>query len=184
MGRQVKQEAQLNNKQRHTQRTNRLEEKRELVEATKQEEFSQPEESKNFSFHQKEEKGGEVRRTERKWKSLSKQEKEAFLAHAHENHEKNDYTKEHMREARKEIVKKNADAAQQMRNDKVQASMQALEKKEELEAAKRAVRDAQYMSRYCGPEKAKLMGAPTQEAAMATGVGLLIAPAGPSPYKL
>ena len=28
MGRQVKQEAQLNNKQRHTQRTNRLEEKR------------------------------------------------------------------------------------------------------------------------------------------------------------
>ena len=55
---------------------------------------------------------------------------------------------------------------------------------EELEAAKRAVRDAQYMSRYCGPEKAKLMGAPTQEAAMATGVGLLIAPAGPSPYKL
>lgn len=55
-GRQVKQEAQLNNKQRHTQRTNRLEEKRELVESTKQEEFSQPEESKNFSFHQKEEK--------------------------------------------------------------------------------------------------------------------------------
>ena len=56
MGRQVKQEAQLNNKQRHTQRTNRLEEKRELVESTKQEEFSVPEESKNFSFHQKEEK--------------------------------------------------------------------------------------------------------------------------------
>ena len=125
----------------------------ELVEATKQEEFSVPEESKNFSFHQKEEKvrtaeqdawwqpcgllhladkllmpgtlapphpdkmccghakmseqGGEVRRTERKWKSLSKQEREAFLAQAHENHEKNDFTKEHMREARKEIIKRN-----------------------------------------------------------------------------
>merc|ERR1719421_110715 len=108
MGRQVKQEAQLNNKQRHTQRTNQLEGKRELVEATKQEEFSQPEESKNFSFHQKEEKGGEVRRTERKWKSLSKQEREAFLAHAHENHNAADYTKEHMRDMRKEIIKKNA----------------------------------------------------------------------------
>merc|ERR1719454_433256 len=113
MGRQVKQVAQLNNKQRHTQRTNRLEEKRELVESTKQEEYSVPEESKNFSFPQKEEKGGEVRRTERKWKSLSKQEREAFLAHAHENHEKNDYTKEHMREARQEIVKANqTDAAE------------------------------------------------------------------------
>ena len=70
-----------------------------------------PEEAKNFSFHQKEEKGGEVRRTERKWKSLSKQEREAFLAHAHENHEKNDYTKEHMREARKEVVKRNQEYA-------------------------------------------------------------------------
>ena len=59
-------------------------------------------------------KGGEVRRTERKWKSLSKQEREAFLSHAHENHEKNDYTKEHMREARKEIVKKNQEVADQL----------------------------------------------------------------------
>ena len=89
-----------------------------------------PEESKNFSFHQKEEKGGEVRRTERKWKSLSKQEREAFLAHAHENHEKNDYTKEHMREARKEIVKKNAEVANEMRNHKTNSAMIALEKKE------------------------------------------------------
>ena len=83
----------------------------ELVEATKQVELSIPEEAKNFSFHQKEEKGGEVRRTERKWKSLSKQEREAFLAHAHENHEKNDYTKEHMREARKDIIKRNQEYA-------------------------------------------------------------------------
>ena len=86
------------------------------MELTKQEEFSIPEESKNFSFHQKEEKGGEVRRTERKWKSLSKQEREAFLAHAHENHEKNDSTKEHMKDARKEIVKKNQECARPPRN--------------------------------------------------------------------
>ena len=93
MGRMVKQEAQMNNKMRHTQRTNRLEEKREMVESGKQNEFSHAEEAKNFSFHQKEEKGGEVRRTERKWKSLSKQEREAFLQHAHENHNACDLTK-------------------------------------------------------------------------------------------
>ena len=76
MGRQVKQEAQLNNKQRHTQRTNRLEEKRELVEATKQEEFSVPEESKNFSFHQKEEKGG-ARAEKMRWAGQRPRESQA-----------------------------------------------------------------------------------------------------------
>ena len=119
MGRQVKQVAQLNNKQRHVQRTNRLDEKRQIVETTKHKEFSNPEESKNFSFHQKEEMGGEVRRTERRWKSLNKQEREAFLTHAHENHEKNDYTKEHMRDMRKEIIKKNAEIANAERERKV-----------------------------------------------------------------
>ena len=232
MGRQVKQEAQLNNKQRHTQRTNRLEEKRELVESTKQEEFSVPEESKNFSFHQKEEKvregrlrepnpthtphhahrlsllplfvvlptalltpprpspcsppsqGGEVRRTERKWKSLSKQEREAFLQHAHENHEKNDYTKEHMRDMRKEIIQKNAALAQEERQRKVEDAMRITEKKEEKETANRALRDAMYTARYAEPTKAKLMSQPTAEAAQLAGVAQLVAPPPPSPYRI
>merc|ERR1719440_396536 len=176
MGRQVKQEAQLNNKQRHTQRTNRLEEKRELVESTKQEEFSVPEESKNFSFHQKEEKGGEVRRTERKWKSLSKQEREGFLQHAHENHEKNDYTKEHMRDARKAIVQKNLETAEEERRRKVNDAMRITEKKEEKETANRALRDAMYTARYAEPNKAKLMSQPTAQAAELAGVTSLVAP--------
>jgi len=184
MGRQVKQEAQLNNKQRHTQRTNRLEEKRELVESTKQEEFSVPEESKNFSFHQKEEKGGEVRRTERKWKSLSKQEREAFLQHAHENHEKNDYTKEHMRDMRKEIIKRNAELAAEERQRKVEDAMRITEKKEEKETANRALRDAMYTARYAEPTKAKLMSQPAAEAAALAGVTQLVQPPAPSPYRI
>merc|ERR1719310_1464171 len=183
MGRQVKQEAQLNNKQRHTQRTNRLEEKRELVEATKQEEFSVPEESKNFSFHQKEEKGGEVRRTERKWKSLSKQDREAFLSHAHSNHEKNDFTKEHMRDMRKEIIKKNAELASEERARKVEDAMRITEKKEEKEAANRALRDAMYTARYAEPAKAKLMNQPSAEAAQLSGVAGMIPAPTPSPYR-
>ena len=123
-----------------------------------------PEESKNFSFHQKEEKGGEVRRTERKWKSLSKQEREAFLAHAHENHERNDSTKEKMREARKDIVKKNQESAAEERTRKVNNKMQEAKEAEEASEAKRAMRDARYTSRYVTPEKAKIMGFSQSEA--------------------
>ena len=184
MGRQVKQEAQLNNKSRHTQRTNQLEGKRELVESTKQEEFSAPEESKNFSFHQKEERGGEVRRTERKWKSLSKQEREAFLAHAHDNHNKNDSTKEHMREARKNVVAKNLSDANEERTKKVNDAMLITEKKEEVETAKRATRDAMYTAKYAAKEKAKIMGQPASEAAVLVGISLDALPPPPSPYRL
>jgi len=185
MGRQVKQVAQLNNKQRHVQRTNRLDEKRQIVETTKHKEFSNPEESKNFSFHQKEEMGGEVRRTERRWKSLNKQEREAFLTHAHENHEKNDFTKEHMRDMRKEIIKKNAEIANAERERKVEDAMKITEKKEEKEQANRALRDSMYTARYAEPEKAKLMSQPTQEAAAIAGV--MVQPSVPtavSPYRL
>ena len=181
-GRQVKQVAQLNNKQRHIQRTNRLDEKRSLVEATKTGEYNKAEESKNFSFHQKEEMGGEVRRTERRWKSLSKQEREAFLTHAHENHEKNDLTKEHMRDARKDIIKKNNEAAAAERERKLEDAMKITEKKEERETANRALRDSMYTSRYAEPDKAKLMSQPIPEAAMMAGITL--ATPGPSPYKM
>ena len=181
-GRQVKQVAQLNNKQRHVQRTNRLDEKRSLVENTKTGEYAKAEESKNFSFHQKEEMGGEVRRTERRWKSLSKQEKEAFMTHAQDNHTKNDDTKEHMREARKDIIKKNNESAAQERERKVEDQMKITEVREAKEAANRSLRDSMYTSRYAEPEKAKLMSQPLAEAAAVAGINLAIP--GPSPYKM
>jgi len=143
-----------------------------------------PEESKNFSFHQKEEKGGEVRRTERKWKSLSKQEREAFLSHAHENHEKAVATKEHMRDMRNDVVKRNKDAGAEERTRKLEDAMRITELKEEKETANRALRDAMYTARYAEPGKAKLMSQSLQEAAEATGVAQLIAPPGPSPYRI
>jgi len=143
-----------------------------------------PEESKNFSFHQKEEKGGEVRRTERKWKSLSKQEREAFLSHAHENHEKAVATKEHMRDMRNEIVKRNTATAHEERQRKLEDAMRITELKEEKETANRALRDAMYTSRYAEPGKAKLMSQSLHEAAEATGVAALLTAPGPSPYRI
>ena len=182
LGRQVKQLAQVNNKQRHVQRTYRLEEKRQLVETTKHKEFSNPEESKNFSFHQKEEMGGEVRRTERRWRSLSKQEREAFLTHAHDNHEKNDFVKEHMRDARKEVIKTKSTMAGAERERKVEDAMKITEKREERERANRELRNAMYTSRFADPEKAKLLSQPRAEAAQIAGV--TIAPLPVTPYRL
>ena len=49
----------------------------------------------------------EVRRVEDKWSSLTKAERDSFLIHAHQNHEKNDSAKEHMRASRKDLIKKN-----------------------------------------------------------------------------
>ena len=128
--------------------------------------------------------GGEVRRTERKWKSLSKQERESFLAHAHENHEKNDFTKEHMREARKEIIKRNQELAGETRQRKVNDAMVAMEKKEELDLAKKAVRDSMYTARYADANKAKIMGQSMQEATALTGVAAALPTPMPTPYKI
>ena len=63
-------------------------------------------------------------------------------------------------------------------------AMLALEKKEELETAKRAIRDSMYTARYADPDKAKIMGQNVQEAAALTGVSASIAPPPPSPYRL
>ena len=62
--------------------------------------------------------------------------------------------------------------------------MLALEKKEELGTAKRAIRDSMYTARYADPNKAKLMGQSLQEAAALTGVSASVPPPPPSPYRL
>jgi capsular polysaccharide biosynthesis protein len=123
-----------------------------------------------------------VRRTERKWKSLSKQEREAFLSHAHENHVAAEHTKEHMRDMRKEIIEKNKALVQQERERKVQDAMRIVEKKEEREAANRSLRDAMYTSRYADANKTAVMSQPLEEAAAAAGLAEVVPV--PSPYRL
>jgi len=182
-GRQVKQLSQANKKQRHVQRTARLEEKRQIVESTKQQLFGSAEEAKNFAFHQREEIGGEVRRTERRWRSLSKQEREAFLTHAHDNHEKNDHTKEHMREVRKDLIKKNAEKVNEEKERKLTDAMKVAESREERVKTARGVRDAIYSSRYADSEKTKLMSQSPQEAAALTGIMVSPSPMSPQ-YRL
>ena len=58
------------------------------------------------------------------------------------------------------------------------------EKKEEKEAASRALRDAMYTARYADATKAKLMTQPTAEAAAMAGVTAYLAPPPPSPYRI
>ena len=63
-------------------------------------------------------------------------------------------------------------------------AMEATEKKEQIEAAKRAVRDSMYTARYADPNKAKVMAQSLAEAAALTGVSSQITPPPPSPYRL
>jgi len=108
------------------------------------------------------------------------------LARAHENHEKNDATKEHMREARKDVIKKNNDVVGTERQKKLERSMMKTDSKDASAAANRAVRDSVFMAKFVDEEKAKLMSSPDWKAAAeVSGVALpLEMSGGPSPYKL
>ena len=50
--------------------------------------------------------------------------------------------------------------------------MKIAEGRERVENQNRELRDAVYTSRYCDPEKAKLMSQPLQEAAAIAGVSI------------
>ena len=62
--------------------------------------------------------------------------------------------------------------------------MLAMEKKEEHETAKRALRDSMYTSRYADSSKAKIMGQGIKDAAMLTGLSASGTAWSPSPYRL
>ena len=65
---------------------------------------------------------------------LSKAERDSFLGHAAENHEKNDITKEHMRESRKALIKSNNKQVQLERSRKEQDAAIISEKRAERES--------------------------------------------------
>ena len=81
-------------------------------------------------------------------------------------------------------MKRNQEVAAAEREKKVHNAMVATEKKEEAEAAKRAVRDANFSSRYAPLEKAKIMGMDMHAAAEQAGVTMRVPPPPPSPYGL
>ena len=64
-----------------------------------------------------------MRRIEDKWRQLSKAERDAFMRHAAENHEKNDFTKEHIREVKKELARSHHRDVQAERSRKESAAV-------------------------------------------------------------
>lgn len=131
-----------------------------------------------YMYNQKKELVGEVKRVEGKWKRLSEEEQGDFLAHAHENHARNDAGKANMVASRQEWRQKNSDKAWDERRTKEAHTGVISKKRSTAETSKRAIRDVVFSTRFISSEKSKLMrelmhfrnGAPEKAA---LGIGLL-----------
>jgi len=189
-GREVKKMVEAQNRHIQAQRSDFLGRKVKHVEEKKAEKIGKLEESLRWMYEQKKGMVSAVRKIEDKWKALTKHERDAFLHQANDNHMKNDYTKEHMRSSRKDLIKKNRAAALTERAKKEADAAAITEKKEKHEQAKRAMRDATYSARYASPDKSRVMRqanrSPSPQKA-ARDAGLIDAPEMPdpaSPYRL
>jgi len=189
-GRQVKIETDVNNKAIRNERITNLEQKHKYVEALKREKIGKLEESLQYMYEQKRGMVDEVRRVEDKWSSLTKAERDSFLIHAHQNHEKNDSAKEHMRASRKDLIKKNHAVASTERARKEEDAVAITKKKHEEDLAKKAVRDGVYSHRWASPEKTRVMRQASRSKSpqkIARDAGLVVSPLlpdAPSPYRM
>lgn len=188
-GRQVKAEIEKMNKQIATQRAQHIEEKRQHVASLKEEKIGKLDQAMRSMYEHKKEQVDRVRRIEDRWKALTKAERDNFLGHALENHEKTDLTKELMRESRKALVKSNNRAVQIERSRKEQDMAVIQEKRAIRENQNRTARDAVYSARFASPERSRAMARASRSKSpekAARDLGLVEGPpqSPPSPYKM
>jgi hypothetical protein len=189
MGRQVRQEEQEWDQEIARQRNNFIHQAKKNVHELKQDKIGKTDDAMRYALTQRKNKVASVQRTERKWKSLTKQERDNFLGHARDNHIANDDCKEHMREARRQLVIKNNQAAREERQLKETHAAIIVTKKQAAGKAKKTARDKIYAERGVSAEQMELYKkfakAPSPEKA-ARDAGLIdfLPEDPPSPYKL
>jgi hypothetical protein len=120
-GRRVKAESRMLTEQIALERAAQAEEMQQHVAELKAEKIGKVDASKRFMFTAKKDKHDEILRTEDKWKRLSKRQTEQYNAHAHDNHDKNDSGKQHMRENKASLVKRNNHSVHEERRIKARA---------------------------------------------------------------
>lgn len=189
MGMMVKVEMEHQAKIVATQRGHWLEEKRQHVAQEKERKIGKVDAAMRNMYEGKREQVDRVRRIEDRWRQLSKADRDNFLHHAAENHEKNNFTKEQMREARKELARSNHRDVQIERSRKEAHAQLIASKKAEHVEAKRAVRDGVYSTRFASPERSRAMARASRSKSpekAARDYGLVAAPpkSPPSPYKI
>ena len=189
MGRQVRQEEQSWDREIARQRNAFLENAKEHVHELKQDKIGKTDDAMRYALTQRKNKVASVQRTERKWKSLTKQERDAFLGKARDNHYANDECKEHMREARRQLVLKNNQAAREERQRKEADAAIIVAKKKEGGKAKRTARDKIFAERAIASDKMALYKKLSKEmsperAALSAGFITDLPDDPPSPYKL
>ena len=99
----------------------------------------------------------EVKGMEEEWRLLTRQERDAFQAHAHENHASIDQTVEHMRAMRKELTARHHDKVLNERRVKEEHAHQLVEKHSSTFHAKRLLRDAVFSARFISTDKTRVM---------------------------
>lgn len=189
MGRQVRQEEQERDQEIARQRQKFIFHAKEHVQELKQDKIGKTDDAMRYALTQRKNKVASVQRTERKWKSLTKQERDNFLGHARDNHVANDDCKEHMREARRQLVIKNNQAAREERQRKEADAAVIVAKKQQAGKAKKTARDKIYAERGVSVENMalyrKFAKTPSPEkAARDAGLIAFLPDDPPSPYKL
>lgn len=150
-------EAERHSRQIIEDREQLIRKKRDVVVEVRRQEDKMPSTSKQYHLDQKRGTASATRTTEDEWRRLEQSGKDAFARRAAENHERNDLDKEHMRDARRQLIKKNNEVAWTERRLKQEHASAIVQSRSTTEGAKRAVRDTVFSQRFVSADKSRFM---------------------------
>ena len=119
-----------------------------------------------YAFNQKKAVVEEVKHTEEEWRKMTAAQRKRFNDRAKSNHEANDATKEHMRQARADLVDKKHGLVKDERKAKLDKATELVKSRSQQLNAKRLMRDALYSQRFVSPEKKRLVQKVSSRAAL------------------
>jgi len=151
--------------QRIQQRTARLEEKRQLVESMKKNEYDGPQASKQWIHDQKKAEADQVRQNEKDWSEKQANKVYQFLNVVKSNHDKIDKTKAKAKDVRKQIERERVLAAAKEREvrEAHAASLQAGEGDRAVQL--KIQHDVLLARKYTAAPNAELVKQPLSQAA-------------------
>ena len=190
-------ESQVHKQRISTERERKAEEHRQKVSELTQSRKGKAEESCLYAYSGRVGTAKEVQQREAEWKQLSQQQRDAFMARAHENRADANQTTSQMRANQKDLIAQRNGAVHSERRTKEEHSAALHESQEKVYSAKKIVRDAVYLARQISPDKAKVLSdfkrkvarSPNKSPELAAELGLIESSGRPrsretSPYRL
>lgn len=189
LGQLVKQQSHDLEEQLLQQRQTHMEQMQQHVKDLQAEKVGKLDEAMTYALLKRQQSVQSVKNTEDKWKKMTERQAALFTEHAHQNHEKNDESKVKMRDARKELQKKNRAHVETERRLKEEHAAKITQKALQAVEEKRAVREEVYSRRAAPAEEARVIkkvaekaeqGAPAEK--LASMMGVASPPKSPTPY--